>query len=301
MNAEAGRPLPAFAQTARKPWDLPAQGWLAAAKRAWAQAGEDNIALIAAGVAFYGFLAMIPLMGAIVLSYGLVADPAAVVTQVHAMTTVMPADAAKLIGEQLLAIVHASGGKSGFGLLLALALALYGAMQGATAIMTALNIAFEVGERRSFVRRTLLALTITAVAVVVALIAVVAIAALGVLDRLVADAPTVVVLAGKALPYLVLLGVGAAAAATLYRYGPDHDRARWTWMTPGSVLATLLWALATLGFGIYVASFGNYNATYGSLGAVVVLLTWLYLSAYSLLLGAELNAELERVAGITVR
>ena len=281
---------------ARKPFDLPASGWRAALVRAWQQSGKDNISLIAAGVAFYGFLAMVPLLGAIVLSYGLVADPATVIGQVHQLTTVMPADAAKLIGEQLLNIVTASGSKTGFGLLLALVLALYGAMQGARAIVTALNIAYEVPERRSFVRLTLLALAITAVAVVVALLALVAIAAIGALDRLIAGAPGIVVFAGKALPYLLLLAIGAAAAATLYRYGPDHDRATWTWLTPGSVLATALWALATLGFGIYVANFGNYNATYGSLGAVVVLLTWLYLSAYSLLFGAELNAELEREA-----
>ena len=280
----------------RKPWDLPSGGWWAALKRAWAETNDDNISIIAAGVAFYGFLAMVPLMGAIVLSYGLIADPATVVSQAGQLTRLMPAEAAKLIGEQLLNVVKASGSKTGFGLLIALGLALYGAMQGARAIITALNVAYEAHERRSFVKLTLLALTMTAVAVVVAIVAIVAIAALGALDRVIAAAPGFVIFLGKALPYILLLAIGAAAAATLYRYGPDRDEQRWTWLTPGSAVATGIWAIATLGFAIYVANFGNYNATYGSLGAVVVLLTWLYLSAYSLLFGAELNSELERQA-----
>ncbi|HEX8412878.1 MAG TPA: YihY/virulence factor BrkB family protein, partial [Sphingomicrobium sp.] len=251
------------------------------------------VSLIAAGVAFYGFLAMVPLLGSIVLSYGLVADPATVMENMRSLTSVMPAEAAKLIGEQLLNVVTTSGSKKGFGLLLALALALYGAMKGAGAVITALNIAYEEKETRGFVRLNLVTLAITAGAVVVAIAAIVAVAALGHLDTLFPGAPAFVLTLGKLASYLVLGAAGAAAAATLYRYAPDRDAARWIWLTPGSLAVTLLWLALTIGFGVYVANFGSYDATYGSLGAVVVLLTWLYLSAYVLIMGAELNAELE--------
>ena len=280
-------------RTATSPLALPLKGWKDVCVRTWAEAGDDNVGLVAAGVAFYGFLALVPLLGAIVLSYGLVADPQTVVHNMQGLTSVMPADAAKLIGEQLMNVVTTSGTKKGAGVLLALALALFGARNGAGSVVTALNIAYEEKETRGFLRVNLLALAITAAAVLVAIVALVAIAALGHLDKAFPGAPAIVLAAGKLVTYGLLLLAGAAGAATLYRYGPSRRKARWTWITPGSAFAALLWLLLTLGFGIYVAKFGNYNATYGSLGAVVVLLTWLYLSSYVLLFGAELNSELE--------
>ncbi len=278
---------------ARSPFDVPPKGWKAVLLRTWREAGDDNVSLLAAGVAFYGFLAMVPLLGSIVLSYGLVADPATVLANVRSLTSVMPAEAAKLIGEQLLNVVTTSGGKKGFGLLVALALALYGAMKGAGAVVTALNVAYEEKETRGFVRVNLVTLAITVGAVVLAIVAMIAVAALGHLDTMLPGAPGVLLFVGKLASYVVLGAAGAAAAATLYRYAPDRATARWVWLTPGSVAVTLLWLALTLGFGTYVANFGSYDATYGSLGAVIVLLTWLYLSAYILIMGAELNAELE--------
>ena len=128
---------------ATSPWAIPAKGWKDVLLRSWREAGEDSISLIAAGVAFYGFLAMVPMLGALVLSYGLVASPETVVHNMQSLTSVMPADAAKLVGEQLLNVVKSSEGKKGLGLLLAFAVAIYGAMNGASAIVTALNIAYE--------------------------------------------------------------------------------------------------------------------------------------------------------------
>nr|MDP9412987.1 YihY/virulence factor BrkB family protein [Pseudomonadota bacterium] len=198
-----------------------------------------------------------------------------------------------LIGEQLMNVVQTSGGKKGFGLLLALALALFGARNGAGAIITALNIAYEEEETRGFIRVNLLALGMTAAAVLVAILALVAVTALGYLHKLFPGTPAFLLALGKIVTYVLLTLAGAAAAATLYRYGPSRQKARWAWLTPGSALAAVSWVLLTLAFGIYVANFGNYDATYGSLGAVVVLLTWMYLSSYILLFGAELNSELE--------
>jgi membrane protein len=278
---------------AASPFAMPARGWKEVLVRSWKEAGQDNVGLIAAGVAFYGFLALVPLLGAIVLSYGLVASPETVMRNMRSLTDVMPAQAAQLVGEQLMNVVQTSGGKKGFGLLLALGVALFGARNGAGSIMTALNIAYEEEEKRGFLRVNLTALAITAGAVLVAIVAVIAVAALGHLERLIPGAPGFVITLGKLLTYVLLLCAAAAVAATLYRYGPSRAKAKWVWLTPGSLLAALGGVVLTIGFGIYVASFGNYNATYGSLGAVVVLLTWLYLSSYILLFGAELNSELE--------
>lgn len=279
---------------ATRPSAIPARGWKDVVLRAWKEAGEDNVSLIASGVAFCGVLAMVPMLGAVVLSYGLVATPQTVIENVRSLTSIMPAEVARLIGEQLANIVTTSDGKKGFGLLIALAIALYGAMKGATAIITALNIAYDEEETRGFVKLNLLALAITAVGVLVAILAVFAITLMGSLGTMFPAVPDIVLIIGRVLPYLLMAGVGAAAAATLYRFAPNRQHARWEWLSPGSLFASLSWMLMTLGFGIYVANFGSYDATYGSLGAAVVLLTWLYLSAYVLLLGAEFNCELER-------
>lgn len=272
---------------------MPLAAWRAVLQRTWAETGSDNIGLIAAGVAFYGFLALVPLLGATVLVYGIVADPPTVMRDMTKLTSVMPADVATLIGEQLMNVVKTSDGKKGLGLLIALALALFGARNGAGAIITALNVAYEEQETRSFVQVNVLALTMTTMAVIVAMLALTAITTLGYLETLVPNAPDILIAVGKIAVYGLLMLAGAAGAATLYRYGPSRRRARWIWLTPGSLFAALMWLALTIGFGIYVANFGNYNATYGSLGTVVITLTWLYLSSYILLFGAELNAELE--------
>ncbi|EZP54596.1 YihY/virulence factor BrkB family protein [Sphingomonas sp. RIT328] len=280
-------------QRALSPWSLPAGGWKAVLKRTWDETGRDNVGLIAAGVAFYGFLALVPLLGVTVLSYGLIADTQTVIDDVNRLAAVMPADAARLVGEQLLSVVQSSDGKKGFGLLIALALALFGARNGAGAVITALNIAYEEEEKRGLIKVNLLALGITAASVVVALVAALAIAALAKLEALLPGAPGVVLVGGKLASYLLLLLAGSSAAAALYRFGPSRTQARWRWLTPGSLFSAAGWLLLSLGFGLYVANFGNYNATYGSLSAVVVMLTWMYLSAYILIVGAELNAEFE--------
>ncbi len=270
---------------------MPVAAWKQVLRRTVSEALKDNLSLAAAGVAFYGFTAMVPLLGAIVLSYGLLAEPATVIGDMQHLTSVMPVDAAKLVGDQLMNVVKTSADKKGAGLLLALLIALYGVRSGAAAIITGLNIAYDEVEQRSFLKLTMLTIAVTAASVVVTIIALTAVAALGHLEDLLPPATAII---GKVASYGLLVLAGSAGAATLYRYGPDRVKARWIWITPGSLLAAVSWLLLSILFGLYVANFGNYNATYGSLGAVVVFLTWLYLSSYVLLIGAELNAELER-------
>src|SRR5690242_4553185 len=278
---------------ASSPAQMPAPGWKDVILRTWKQGGEDNISLVAAGVAFYGFLALVPLLGAVVLTYGIAADPNTVLSNMKSLTSVLPADVAKLIGDQLMGIVHTSGSKKGFGLVVALGVALWGARNAATSIITALNIAYEEQENRSMIRVNLMALGITAGGVLISVMALLAITALGYLQKLFPHVPEPLLIAGKVLSYVMLLLGAAAGAATLYRYAPARRKAKWVWITPGSLFAAVAWLALTFGFGFYVAHFGNYNKTYGALATVVILVTWLYLSAYVFLLGAELNSELE--------
>lgn len=293
MTARSPQAPAGNGRTADTPRDVPLAGWKQIVLRTWRESAEDNVGIIAAGVAFYGFVALVPLLGALVLTYGLFADPETVVRHAAAMTAILPGEAAALVGQQLLNVVETSGGKKGLGLLAALVVALWGARKAAGAIIKALNIAYEEEEKRGFIAVTLLALGMTVAAIFLALLAGGAIAVLGALHRLFPATGEVGLALWKTLTYVLLAGTAAGAAASLYRYGPSRDRAKWRWLTPGSIFFAATWILLTLGFGFYVSNIGNYGATYGSLGAVVILLTWLYFSAYVLLFGAEFNSEVE--------
>ena len=280
-------------QEAKTPAQIPAPGWKEIAFRTWSESSKDNISLVAAGVAFYGFLAMVPLLGATVLTYGLVASPETVLHNVGSLAKTMPHDIAKLIGDQLMNVVKTSGSKKGLGLVAALLLALWGARNAAGSVIIALNIAYEEEEKRSWLKVTLLSLEITLAAVLLAMVGAAAIGAMAALERLLPSMGRLGVLFGQVLAYVLLAALAAAAAATLYRYGPSRREAKWAWLTPGSAFFALAWVVLTLGFGFYVSRFGKYNLTYGSLGGVVILVTWLYLSSFVLLFGAEFNSEVE--------
>lgn len=291
--ATAAHPATDRGQSAATPTQIPAQGWKEIALRTWKEGGKDNIGIVAAGVAFYAFLALVPLLGAIVLTYGLFVEPATVLRHAGSITSMVPGEAGTLISEQLINVVQTSGGKKGLGLLIALAIAIWGARNAASSIITALNIAYEEEEKRGFVKVTLLAIGMTVGAVVLALLAGGAMAVLGYIQHLFPDMGPIGAVFWRVVTYLLLGAAAAAAVATLFRYGPSREKAKWTWLTPGSILFAAVWILLTLGFGFYVSNFGNYGATYGSLSAIVVLLTWLYFSSYALLFAAELNSEIE--------
>ena len=282
-----------FGHSATSPWHMPRAAWSDIAKRTYKRVWDDNVGLVAAGVAFYGFFALLSLLGLIVLVYGFIADPMTVIEHMTALTAVLPTDIAFIIGDQLMNAVRASQGAKGFGILLAFLVAIYGGANGATSVITALNIAYEEKEKRSLWRFYALAVVMTLCALVVALAAIAATAALAYLQHLLPKAAPPLVLSGKVAGYLAIVLVAAGIASTLYRFGPSRELAKWTWITPGSVFVALSWLLLTWAFGIYVGHFTNYKATYGSLGAVVALLTWMYLSAYAFITGAELNSEIE--------
>ncbi|HEV8406776.1 MAG TPA: YihY/virulence factor BrkB family protein [Sphingomicrobium sp.] len=278
---------------ASSPAEMPPPAWKDILARTYKRTWDDNVALVSAGVAFYGFFALLSLLGLIVLVYGFVADPRTVIGQMRALTAILPTDVAVLIGQQLMTAVKSSEGTKGLGILLAFLVAIYGGTNGATSILTSLNIAYEEKETRTLFRFYLLALCLTLGALVAALVAIAATAAIGYLRRLVPNAPGAALIVGKVLAYALLALLAALAASILYRVGPSREHAKWKWITPGSLFAAITWLALTVAFGFYVSHFTNYHASYGSLGAVVALLTWMYLSAYALVFGAELNSEIE--------
>ena len=211
----------------------------------------------------------------------------------QALTAMVPPDVARTIGEQLMQLVQSSDGKKGLGALVALGLAIFGARNGAGAVITALNIAYEEQEKRSFIRVNLIALALTAAAVVAAILAAFALTALAAFGRWMHYDATALPIIGTIVTYVLLTFAGAGGAAALYRFGPSRSKAKWTWLTAGSLFSALLWLGLTLGFSAYVRYIAKFDATYGSLGAVVALLTFLYLASYVLMFGAELNSELE--------
>lgn len=279
---------------ADSPLQVPPAGWLAILKRTWREMEDDNIGIIAAGIAFYVFAAIVPTLGAVVLSYGLFAEAETVRSNIEGVFASLPRDAASIISDQLLTVVESSKDKQGIGLLVALVLAWYGATKGSAAIITGLNVAYDTEETRGFVRLNLLKFAVVAGGVLMIFAAIGTTMLLAFLSGLIPDAPPAVLAIIRLIGFLLLAVLVLTAAAVLFRFGPDHRQPRWIWLSPGSAGATFLWLAGTGGFGFYVSNFGNYGATYGSLSAVIVTLTWLWLTAYVFLLGAELNAELER-------
>lgn len=265
-------------------------GILERLKRAWAAAGRDNIPILAAGVAYYAFLAIVPLLGAIMLSYGLFTDPAMVASHIAGLAEELPQAAAELIGGQLESMVETSGTAKGFGLLLALAIALFVARNGAGALVTAISLAFNDREQRGLLQANALALAITLGAIVAMGVVIAVLAITASLTAMLPDLSGAGKFAGKLMAYALLSVMGALGAAWLYRQVPTSSSPHFRQVLPGAIFASLGLVVLTLGFGFYVSNFGSYNATYGSLGAVVVLLTWLWLSAYAILFGAEIAA-----------
>ncbi|WP_033924642.1 YihY/virulence factor BrkB family protein [Sphingomonas sp. 35-24ZXX] len=280
---------------AASPLQMPPRAWGAIAKRVYVMNDFHNLALLAAGVAFFAFLAFVPLIAVIVLLYGLIADPATVADSLDLLADVAPAEVLMILREQLFQIVSTNKTQQGLGLVIALLFSTYGAMRAATAMMRALNIIYEEHETRGFFRTTWVAVTITLGMAGIAVIGLVSISlfsyARNFLAGYIGDGALML---AQTLTWLVAAMLVSVTFAIFFRYAPDRRAAKWRWLSLGSVASTILWLCITLGFGFYASNFGNYNATYGSLATIVIFQMWLFLSAYAVLIGAEINAETER-------
>jgi membrane protein len=278
---------------AGSPTEVDAGGWSDVAKRVVAGVKRDHLALMSAGVAFYFLLALIPAIAALVSLYGLVADPARVAEQLGSFLEAAPEDVRRLVVEQAERIAEGSGTAVGLGALLSILLALWAASSGCQHLVEAVNLAYDEEETRGFIARRGRALAMTVAAVVFLAVSVGAIVVLpaALSGTALGDAARTALEFGR-WPLLAIATM--VALAMLYRHAPDRDEPRWQWVSVGAVLATLLWLVGSAGFSVYVANFGNYNETYGSLGAIVVVMLWLFITAFCMILGAEINAESER-------
>lgn len=277
------------------PWRLGRRGWFAAVKRVKTEITTDHLSVVSGGVAYFGFLAIFPALAALIALYGLWFDPAEVKNQIDQLSGVVPPRAISLIEDQLVRLSAAASSTLSWSAVIAIVVALWSANKGSRALIDATNLAYDERETRSWFRMTGVSLSLTLGAIVsfiilVALIAVVP-AYLPFADRLGGVFSVLSWLRWPLLAALVLF-----ALAVVYRVAPDRKPPRWNWVTPGSILATLLLVAASAGLSFYVSNFGNFDKTYGSFGAVAILMLWMYVSAFVVLLGAELNHELERRA-----
>jgi membrane protein len=282
-DGEAGR-------QADTPQEIPAKGWKDIAKRTLKEVKQDQVTLLGAGVAFYSLLALFPAVIAGVSIYGLVADPTTVQSQIDELTRRLSPETAKIIGTQLKQVTSGAGGALGLATVVGILTALWSASSGMKAMITGVNLAYDETESRKFVKLRGLSIVLTLGAMVLMGVAL----ALIVGFPAVADSwPTALRWTASILRWVLLAALLVAALAVLYRYAPDRDEPKWTWASWGSGVATVLWILASIGFSIYATFFGNYNKTYGALAGVIILMFWLFLSAFVVLLGAELNTEME--------
>jgi membrane protein len=278
---------------ARTPKDIPARGWKDILWRVKEQIAQDRLSIIAAGVAFYGLLAVFPGLIALVGLYGLAFDPQQVEQQVSALSGILPAQAADILLGQLHDLTTTDSTALSIGAIGGLLLALWSASAGMRTLMEALNVAYGEEEKRGFLRFYGTALLLTLAAILGTVIALALVIALPIVLKFLGLSSALSwVISIAAWP--ILVGMMLLGLAIMYRYGPSREEPRWRWVSWGAVTATLLWIAGSVLFTVYVTRFGNYNETYGSVGAIVILLMWFLLSSYAVLIGAELNAEMER-------
>lgn len=282
----------AHGRHADKPSDIPKQGWIDIARRMWDDISRYELSVVSAGIAFNEFFALFPALAAGIALYGLVADPATVERQMAALGGFLPGDMQRLVGEQLHGLTRSSEGSLGVSLIIALAVALWGATRGVKGLMSGLNIVYGEDESRGFVKYNLVALGLTFAAIVFGLVALTLVAAFpAIVDFLpVGDTIKSVlsILRWPLLAFFMLIGL-----AVTYRYGPSRETPRWRWVSWGAVVAAVLWLLGSGLFSLYAARFGSFNETYGSMAAVAVTLLWFQLTSFVVLVGALLDAEME--------
>ena len=282
-------------QAQAHPRHITAKGWFAVVKRVFAQISEDHLLLVAAGCAFYGLLAVFPGIVAAMAIAGYFTSPSMLVSEMQSLTRFMPSDAAAIVIDQAKAVAGSESTGLGLAAIVGILTAFWSASAGMSALIEGLNVAFDVKEGRSFIRNVGARLTLTLGMVLGFFLIVITLAVIPLILNLLRLPPNVETLIAYVRWPVVLLLV-MMGLAILYRYGPARSRRQWRWITPGAFVSCLLWLLGSIAFAFYVSNFGSYNKTFGALGGVIVLLMWLWLSSFIVLLGAEIDSEIEAQA-----
>ncbi len=285
-QAERGR-------EAAEPHEIPARGWRDILLRVKDDLVQDNLSIVAAGVAFYALLAIFPAVAALISLYGIVFNPQQLANQLAQFGAILPKESMDILLNQLREIAQAGSSKLSAAAIGSLLLTLWSAASGVKTLMEALNVAYKEEEHRGFFKLNAVALLLTIGGIILAVIAIACVVAVPAAVNLIgATGPTQKILLLARWPLLVIAVM--ISLSVMYRFGPSRRDARWQWVSWGAVIATLLWLAGSLLFSYYATHFGNYNKTYGSVGAVAILMTWFLLTAYATLIGAEINAEMER-------
>jgi membrane protein len=279
-------------RAAETPSQIPPAGWKDIFWRIYRNIPEHRILAIAAGVTFYALLAIFPGIAALVALYGLFADPSTIGQHLAELSSVLPSGAIDVIGDQLKRLTEQGNARLGFAFLLGLAISVWSANAGVKALFDALNIVYGEREKRSFLKLNAISLAFTCAALLFILLALAALVVLPLITDLLGlvEGAQQLIALGKWPALLLAIGV---MIAIIYRYGPSREAAQWRWLTWGSAFAAIGWLAVSVIFSWYAAHFGSYNKTYGSVGAVIGLMTWMWLSSIVILLGAELDAEME--------
>jgi membrane protein len=274
------------------PWQIPWAGWKDILWRTYQQINEHRLLAVAAGVAFYGLLALFPAITAFVSLYGLFAKASTISAHLSVMAGILPSEAFDIFQEQVNRLVSKGEARLSFGFVLGLSLALWSANAGMKAIIDAINVVYDEKEARGFIKLNLVSLAFTVAAILSLLLAMGGVVVLPlVLGYVGFGAESEMLL--SLLRWPVLLAMIIFGLAVLYRFGPSRREPRWQWLSVGSVFAAVTWLASSALLSWYLAHFANYDATYGSLGAVIGLMMWMWMSAIVILFGAELNSEIE--------
>ncbi|QBF33311.1 YihY/virulence factor BrkB family protein [Thalassococcus sp. S3] len=279
-------------RAAEKPTDIPAPGWKDIAIRVKDEISADRVGLIAAGVSFYGLLALFPAITALIAISGLLVEPSQVVTQLERLSGLMPEEVITIITQQATEVAGSRDGGLGLAAAIGLLIAIYSASKGMASLMEGINIAYDEEEKRSFIKLKLVTLALTMVLLLGLILALGAMLGFPAILAVVELGAIFEVFMTFGL-WIGLLALTVFGLSILYRYAPSRDNPEWAWASPGALVACLVWLVASVGFAFYVSNFGSYNESFGTLAGVVVLLMWFWISAFIILLGAELNAELE--------
>jgi membrane protein len=280
-------------RNAKEPKDIPPRCWWDITWRVIKRLGTDNVTLVSGGLAMYTLLSVFPGLTAALSIYGLFASPETVIQQMKAFSGVLPPGVWNIFNTQLQTLAGHQNSTLSIAAAISLIIALWSARSAMSALMTATNIAYGEREKRNYFVQILVSLALTIGAVSAFLLMLTLGVAVPVALKVLGTRPWVQWIV-DGLQWALVWAFAVLGLSVIYRYGPAREPARWHWITWGSGIAAALWLAASALFALYVGDFANYGKTYGALGGVIALLMWFYLSSIIVVLGAEINAEMER-------
>ena len=277
---------------AQTPSEIPARGWKDILWRIYQNISEDRVVLVAAGISFYSILALFPAIAALVALYGLFADPATIASNLDQVADIFPGGAIDVIRDELNRVAAQGRSTLGFAFIIGLAVSLWSANAALKSLFDALNIVYNEDEKRGLIKLNLISLAFTSATILFVLLVLAAIVVVPIVINFfgLTDAANLVMRIAR---WPLLLAVVAVGLAVVYRYGPSRAKARLRWITWGSAFAAVAWLALSILFSWYAANFASYNKTYGSLGAIIGFMVWIWLSTIVVLIGAEIDAEME--------